>query len=216
MTSHCTLAVAFSAALCFFTTANAETVILDFDALPRGDQIQEGNTLFEDGFALTAILGDGFGARGGVFSFNTDPRQFFFAGLDFPADGNIFEFSRVDGRRFTIEEFQFGSVNLGGNDLIDLVGIRNGVETAAIRNLTDTTGGFQQPGNIPITQSGLLFGQIDTLRFIIAEQNISGNGIAFDNFVVSVAPVPVPPGLVALASGLALLGLRRRLDRVCV
>lgn len=191
-------------------STNAGTVTLDFDDLPRNQQILEGDVLFEDGFSLTAVQGDGFGARGSVLSFMNDPRQFLFAGLIFGAEGDILDLKRVNGGRFTISEFQYGSVALAINDQVNLLGLRDGVEVGSILGLTDSNGRFQGPEDIPITQSGQVFGEIDTLRFVIGPQSAGGNGIAFDNFVIETVPVPVPPAAVALLSGLACLWRRRR------
>ncbi|MEM1397800.1 MAG: VPLPA-CTERM sorting domain-containing protein, partial [Pseudomonadota bacterium] len=179
--------------------AQAASVTLDFEAAQFDTLILAGSPILEDGFEIATISGNVFG----IAVFGGVQGQSLFVGYrNAPSIGDTLEITRADGGLFNVTEFDFAS-NAGDlSDAVDIVGLRGTTKTGELLGVSSNSS-FA-------TQSGSVFGTIDTLRFVVS--GVGAASLRLDNFDVELAPIPLPAGGWLMLAGLGALGAvgRRR------
>jgi len=180
--------------------AQAASVTLDFEAAPLDTSILAGSPILEDGFEIATISGSAFGI---AISRRDDRGQSLFVGFDnAPSIGDTLEITRADGGLFNVTEFDFASNAGEVSDAVDIMGLRGTTQTGELLGFSSNT--------LFATQSGSVFGTIDTLRFVVS--GVGAASLRLDNFDLEVAPIPLPAGGWLMLAGLGALGVvaRRR------
>jgi PEP-CTERM motif-containing protein len=178
--------------------------IIDFGGLPgvNGDPLAPYS---EDGFTVTPTRGNWFEAH----AFGNPVPSIFAGPIGSPLTSQI-SVVDSDGDDFTFRSVDFSSNN--GDSEYTIEGFLNGV---SVLLLTDVTGGFPGPWNTVSDLSGTV---IDELQITLNPTG-SPTSMNVDNIclnagrVCSDATVPEPGSLLALLTGLAVLGFARRRAR---
>ena len=177
--------------------AQAASVTLDFEAAPSRSVIWPGSPFFEDGFQIATISGSTFG----IVYVDLDQGQSLLVGFEnAPSIGDTLEITRADGGLFNVTEFDFASIVGEVSDAVDIVGLRGTTQTGELLGLSSNT--------FFATQSGAVFGTIDTLRFVVS--GVGAGALRLDNFDLVLAPIPLPAGGWLMLAGLGALGAARR------